>query len=98
MRGLLFTGTIGKRQDGGVMPRTQTAGLLGCVRSLKQIEEARALSDGELLRRFIGRNDEAAFRAILGRHGLMVFRVGLRLLHSEQDAEDVFQATFLVLA
>ncbi|MBI3408148.1 MAG: sigma-70 family RNA polymerase sigma factor [Planctomycetes bacterium] len=80
------------------MPRTQTAALLGCVRSLKQREEARALSDGELLRRFIGQNDETAFRAIVGRHGPMVFRVGLRLLHSEQDAEDVFQATFLVLA
>jgi RNA polymerase sigma factor (sigma-70 family) len=55
-------------------------------------------TDRELLRRFAARRDEAAFRALLGRHGPMVLRVCRRRLGNAHDAEDVFQATFLVLA
>jgi RNA polymerase sigma factor (sigma-70 family) len=56
------------------------------------------LSDRALLERFVRQRDEAAFAALVGRHGPMVFAAGRRLLHDAQGAEDVFQATFLVLA
>jgi RNA polymerase sigma factor (sigma-70 family) len=54
--------------------------------------------DPELLRRFLVRREEAAFETLVRRHGPMVLALCRRLLHHVQDAEDAFQATFLVLA
>jgi RNA polymerase sigma factor (sigma-70 family) len=56
------------------------------------------LTDSELLGRFVAHRDGPAFGALVVRHGPMVFAVCLRVLRHRQDAEDAFQATFLVLA
>ena len=55
-------------------------------------------SDRQLVERALGQRDVAALQAIVHRHGAMVYRVCWRVLRHVQDAEDAFQATFLVLA
>ncbi|HEV3079714.1 MAG TPA: sigma factor, partial [Gemmataceae bacterium] len=72
--------------------------ILRYVRKLAAAPVGQERSDLELLDAFAAGRQEAAFAALVGRHGPMVLRVCRRVLGHEQDAEDAFQATFLVLA
>jgi RNA polymerase sigma factor (sigma-70 family) len=56
------------------------------------------LEDGQLLARYASDRDEAAFEALIERHGPMVLTICRAVLKNEHDSEDAFQATFLVLA
>jgi RNA polymerase sigma factor (sigma-70 family) len=60
--------------------------------------QLKACPDEQLLSRFIHQNDESAFQVLLRRHGPMVLDVCTSLLPNEADAEDAFQACFLLLA
>jgi RNA polymerase sigma factor (sigma-70 family) len=76
-------------------------GRINAVRDLQTLFEVGSLgglSDGQLLNHFIERREEAVFEAILLRHGPMVWGVCRRVLRDHHDAEDAFQAKFLVLA
>lgn len=68
------------------------------IRRILDDPRVKNASDLGLLQRFLADGDEAAFEAILRRHGPMVFDVCRSMLPNETDVEDAFQATFLILA
>jgi RNA polymerase sigma factor (sigma-70 family) len=71
------------------------------IQTLFGAGSAAGLTDGQLLERFAdrrGEGSEAAFSALMQRHGPMVLRVCREALRDTHAAEDAFQATFLVLA
>src|SRR5260370_39970707 len=80
------------------MAGRQTDAVVQQIRQLAEGGRANPLTDQHLLERFIARKDESAFAALVRRHGPMILGLCRRLLHHFQDAEDIFQATFMVLA
>jgi RNA polymerase sigma factor (sigma-70 family) len=72
--------------------------VLRFFRRLVAAESGGDSTDRQLLQRFAGQREEAAFAALVQRHGPMVLGVCRRILHDPHDADDAFQATFLVLA
>ena len=72
------------------MPTSQTSEVIPDLRGAE-------LTDGQLLEGFVSRRDNAALATLVRRHGAMVWGVCRRLLDNHHDAEDAFQATFLVL-
>src|SRR5262245_56196283 len=71
--------------------------LVQLLRNVSDERRGADCTDGELIRRFRDARDEAAFAALLHRHGPLVLGVCQRILHNAHDAEDAFQATFLLL-
>ena len=67
------------------------------VHTMARKRASNGMTDAELLQRFVLHRDEPAFESLVHRHGPMVLGVCRRVLHHAQDAEDAFQATFLVL-
>lgn len=80
------------------MTGRSTLSALQQLHRLARQAQASQLSDWECLERFRTRRDEDAFAMLVKRHGPMVRGVCRRVLRHAEDAEDVFQATFLVLA
>src|SRR5262245_21003474 len=76
----------------------QIASVFRFLRHSAGASEAGEQSDGALVRQFVSETSEDAFAALLQRHGPLVFAVCRRTLRHRTDAEDAFQATFLVLA
>jgi hypothetical protein len=82
------------------MTRRSSATVLRQIEALFTAGSCRGLSDRQLLARFVANRDavaELAFTALVERHGSMVLGVCRRILADSHDAEDAFQATFLVL-
>jgi RNA polymerase sigma factor (sigma-70 family) len=82
--------------EGRTMATSHMSEVIQHLRRIVLLREVSGLTDGQLLGCFIEQRDDAAFAALVKRHGPMVWGVCRRLLNPH-DAEDAFQATFLVL-
>jgi RNA polymerase sigma factor (sigma-70 family) len=92
--GIYFCG----ERDDATMTTARLSRAIKDIRQLVTAPDAGELSDRQLLERFAGGRDEAAFALLVRRHGPTVLAVCRRVLRHHQDAEDAFQAAFLVLA
>src|SRR5262249_16615985 len=80
------------------MAHAQLGPVLCHLRQLVAPHDAEDQTDTQLLHAFAAQTDQAAFAALVRRHGPLVLGVCRRVLQQAQDAEDAFQATFLALA
>jgi RNA polymerase sigma factor (sigma-70 family) len=79
------------------MAISQMSEVIHHLRRALLLRDGAGLTDGQLLEDYISQRDEAALAALVQRHGPMVWGVCRRVLSNYHDAEDAFQATFLVL-
>jgi RNA polymerase sigma factor (sigma-70 family) len=80
------------------MPGGQLSTVVQYLRKVVGVPRGDEAADRQLLERFVGQHEEAAFAALVKRHGPMVLGVCRHVLRDVHDAEDAFQAAFLVLA
>jgi RNA polymerase sigma factor (sigma-70 family) len=97
-RAPLHTEEADSSRGDSAMTRTQLEPVVRHLRRLAGPPPTDSASDAQLLQRFAARREEDAFAALVDRHGRLVLGVCRRVLGHEQDAEDAFQATFLLLA
>src|SRR5262249_28781604 len=79
------------------MPTGQLTPVLRYLVKISATAAGARLSDGQLLNQFVHNEDESAFATLVRRHGPMVLAVCRRVLRDVHEAEDAFQATFLLL-
>jgi RNA polymerase sigma factor (sigma-70 family) len=79
------------------MATGQLNGVIRHLRRARLLRDGDGLTDGQLLERFVAGRDEVAFEVLVRRHGPLVLGVCRRVLGNVHDADDAFQATFLVL-
>jgi RNA polymerase sigma factor (sigma-70 family) len=79
------------------MPELPLRNILSYLRHSVAREESGDVTDAQLLDAFVRRRDEAAFELLVWRHAALVLGTCRRLLHDRHEAEDAFQATFLIL-
>src|SRR5262245_37094343 len=79
------------------MARSPMSKVVQHLRRAALLRDGAGLTDGELLEAYVTWQDDAYFEALVRRHGPMVFGLCRRVLRNPHDAEDAFQATFLVL-
>jgi RNA polymerase sigma factor (sigma-70 family) len=78
------------------MATNETSKVIHHFRRAALLQDGAGMTDGQLLVEYVRRREEAALAALVRRHGPMVWGVCRRVLHNHHDAEDAFQATFLV--
>lgn len=79
------------------MAASKTTKVVQHLRRAVLLHDGAGLTDGQLLHDYVSRHEEVAIAALVRRHGPMVWGVCRRVLRNYHDAEDAFQATFLVL-
>jgi RNA polymerase sigma factor (sigma-70 family) len=86
-----------RRPEEKDMPSSHVTRVVEHLRKTLLLRDGVGLSDGQLLDRYVETREEAAFEILVRRHGPMVWGVCRRIVGHTDDAEDAFQATFLVL-
>src|SRR5262245_58579211 len=82
---------------GSAMETSSMGALIQHLRRMELLRDGAGSTDGQLLEAYASRQDQVALAALVQRHGPMVWGVCRRVLGNYHDAEDAFQATFLVL-
>jgi RNA polymerase sigma factor (sigma-70 family) len=96
-RGRRYKGKLTVDTRGRIVVNSLSGAVLDQLDRLFNRGTVAGLTEGALLERYVAGGDEAAFAALVARHGPMVLGVCRRVLRDERDVEDAFQATFLVL-